>query len=222
MNFRENFSAVDKSWRTLVTDPRFRPYLVATQGHESTAESLYLWNMEVSSAFFETLGFLEVAVRNSFDAELQNGQDSSKVDWLASQSPALGDKACQLIVQAKVHASRSRHVAPTRDNVISELNFGFWTAFTAKRFEISLWTPYLRHAFPHLKPQRRILVSTRLEKARALRNRIAHHESIFNRDLESEFEGIIAVLSWMSQDAAKWALRNSRVPLLLAHSPIAK
>jgi len=108
---------------------------------------------------------------------------------------------------------------PSHDKTVAELSFGFWTAFTAKRFEISLWTPYLRHAFPNLKPQRRALVSLRLEKARALRNRIAHHESIFNRNLESDFEDIADVISWMSLDAVRWALAHSRVPSLLAKKP---
>lgn len=222
MNQGKSRQPVDKPWLLFITEQRFLSYREAAGNDDSLAEALYLWNTHVSSALFETLGFLEIALRNAIDSALTESVLLRKVDWLENESSALVENAAVLISQARVRVSRTHRGPPSRDKVISELSFGFWTAFATKRYEKSLWTPRLRHAFPNMNPQRRSVVSERLEKARALRNRIAHHEPIFNRDLESEFEGIIAVLSWMSHDAAKWALKNSRAPLLLANNPIEK
>ncbi|WP_440311559.1 hypothetical protein [Leucobacter chromiireducens] len=36
--------------------------------------------------------------------------------------------------------------------MIAELNLGFWRFLLAKRYEETLWTGTLRHAFPHLLP----------------------------------------------------------------------
>lgn len=131
----------------------------------------------------------------------------------------LTEKATMLIKQARLRVSRTSSRNASRDNVLSELSFGFWTSFTSKRYETTLWTPRLRHAFPNMAPQRRSLVSAKLEKARTLRNRIAHHESIFDHDLEQDFDGIVDVIFWMSKDAASWAVAQSRVPALLKNKP---
>ncbi len=40
----------------------------------------------------------------------------------------------------------------TPGRVIAELNLGFWRFLLAKRYEETLWTGTLRHAFPHLLP----------------------------------------------------------------------
>ncbi|ELB86058.1 hypothetical protein Rwratislav_46905, partial [Rhodococcus wratislaviensis IFP 2016] len=53
--------------------------------------------------------------------------------------------------------------------------FGFWRFLHSRSYEATLWTPSLRHAYPHQTPRRRSDVYNHLN---TLRNRIAHHEPI--------------------------------------------
>jgi hypothetical protein len=43
---------------------RMQPYLVEHRGDKCLAIDLYAWNMDVSAAFWELLGYLEIALRN--------------------------------------------------------------------------------------------------------------------------------------------------------------
>ncbi|MFO0437906.1 MAG: hypothetical protein ACK5YD_05205, partial [Phenylobacterium sp.] len=55
-------------------------------------------------------------------------------------------------------------------------------------------------------------VHRRLNALRRLRNRIAHHEPIFHRDLETDHAEVIEAIRWMSADTADWAMLTSRFP----------
>lgn len=57
---------------------RFGTYATAADGDMDLALRLYLWNIELASAFHSSLRLLEVLLRNTIDAELR--------EWNASQS----------------------------------------------------------------------------------------------------------------------------------------
>jgi hypothetical protein len=63
---------------------RLSLYLKACEGDERKAHELYLWNSEISSAFWELLGHLEVALRNKISSQLQllETQAGSLDHWL--------------------------------------------------------------------------------------------------------------------------------------------
>ena len=44
---------------------------------------------------------------------------------------------------------------------------------------------------------------------RDLRNRIAHHEPIFARELASEYQTIIEVIGWMCGDTRSWVVHHA-------------
>ena len=108
----------------------------------------------------------------------------------------------------------NKDVYPSR--VVSELPFGFWKYLLSKRYESSLWTQCLRHAFPGLQPQRRSLVFSSVHESHVLRNRIAHHEPIFNRDLRADSQRIFSVLEWIDVTPSIWARSLSRVESIWA------
>jgi hypothetical protein len=56
-------------------------------------------------------------------------------------------------------------------------------------YEMALWRPALHRAFPDSR-RRRAEVHKPLPGLRDLRNRIAHHEPIFSRDLVAEYQTI--------------------------------
>lgn len=58
----------------LLSSTRLHPYLVAA-GNLDEAMLLYDWNNQVSAAFYESLHYLEVGLRNAFDQTLTRWVD---------------------------------------------------------------------------------------------------------------------------------------------------
>jgi hypothetical protein len=81
---------------------------------------------------------------------------------------------------------------------------------------MTLWRPALRRAFPHAASISRKNAHTPLNFLRTFRNRIAHHEPIFTRHLEKDYESILEVASWITPHKRAWIEAHSRVPELLA------
>ena len=110
---------------------------------------------------------------------------------------------------------------------MSGLSFGFWVSLLGEGgcldaggdsradFEATLWRPALRRAFPHRTALSRRQAYKPLNNLRKLRNRIAHHEPIFERRLLDDHQRILDVTGWISPAARTWIERHSRVPRLL-------
>jgi hypothetical protein len=54
-------------------------------------------------------------------------------------------------------------------------------------------------------------VEDRIQRVHFLRNRIAHHEPIHQRDLREDHGNLLDVAGWMSPDVATWIEGASRV-----------
>lgn len=67
----------------LLSSPRLGPYRQAVGGELDDALRLYSWNLEVSAAFFESIHYLEVALRNTMDEALRHWS----IDTLAVTEP---------------------------------------------------------------------------------------------------------------------------------------
>ncbi len=80
---------------------------------------------------------------------------------------------------------------------------------------MTLWRPALFKAFPH-KRLKRSNAHRPLNYLRTFRNRIAHHEPIFNRHLEKDYYSILEVASWVCPKTTDWIRHHSRVEELLA------
>ncbi|WP_420437028.1 hypothetical protein [Candidatus Poriferisodalis sp.] len=81
--------------------------------------------------------------------------------------------------------------------------------------------PALASAFPHHPAQgdpRRIRadVEHRMERLHLLRNRIAHREPIFRRDLARDHAQLLELIGWMCADSQTWAAGGSRTPETIA------
>lgn len=102
---------------------------------------------------------------------------------------------------------------------MSELTFGFWRNLLSARYERTLWTPVLRHAFPNLAPQRRVDVAKPVERLNHLRNRIAHYEPIYPRRLELDQRDALGVVAAICGDSRAWLEQISLVTGTLARRP---
>ena len=113
----------------------------------------------------------------------------------------------------------------TRDDphrIVATLSFGFWVSLLGPggrtedgrkaNYEMTLWRPALRGAFVHRVKLTRRQAHHPLNALRVLRNRVAHHEPIFARDLIADHERILDVAGWISPATRTWIEHHSRVP----------
>lgn len=197
---------------------RLVPYLRAANGELDRALRLYEWNLAVSGGLYEALGIFEVVLRNALSAQLAAHHDTLAGHWYDDPLGVLSDRAQEDIAAARRRVRKLRR-PETPGRVVAELSFGFWKFLLAKRYEATLWTGCLRHAFPNLQPQSRAVVYRSLDELHTVRNRIAHHEPVHNRDLTADMLTIYRLLDWIDADTRAWAVSLSRLQSLIAARP---
>ena len=190
---------------------RLDPYRVA--GDREKAIRLHLWNTGVSSAFYGPLQVLEITLRNAMHEQLVKRYGPACYD-----NAGLDKGALERLAIARSKPARS---GDGGDPSVAALSFGFWVSLLGPggrlpsgrkaNYEMTLWRPALRQAFPHREKLTRKQAHSRLNDLRILRNKIAHHEPIFSRDLAKDHECILDAIGWMSPEMAAWTERCSRV-----------
>ena len=201
---------------------RLSTYLAASGGDQVQALRLYTWNTAVSAAFYGPLQGLEITLRNAIHTQLSHRYGSF---WFDNPDTGLDAGASTRINAARSDVDRSG-AAPRPDKIVARLSFGFWVALTGRgerrtsgrkaNYEMTLWRPALRNAFPHRERLVRRQVHGPLIALRLLRNRIAHHEPLIKRDLSQDHELVLELAGWMSPAMRAWVEHHSRVPALLA------
>lgn len=220
--------------------PRFGRYLAEARGNQATALALYDWNARISAAFLHPLHIFEVALRNGVaDAvAAEYGPDwHLETSFIGSlpraHGPAYGPREDLVASTAKVQrellrlrpAHASRPVRVPAGKVIAELRFMFWVSMATARHDAKIWTSHLRAGFPAaphtgrsgVLPRRHI--HQQADAVRLLRNRIAHHEPIFMRDLRSEYAGFLRIMRWRCPKTAAWLHASQSVTALLGNHP---
>lgn len=214
-----NEQAVAAAAAGLFGRPRFDGYLSHCHGDRLAALALYRWNAAASAACWETLGHLEIALRNALaDAMTRRHTNKHRTGtWLDDPAHDLAAPALIDIDKARRRVSSKGHPA-SDGQTIAELAFGFWRFLLARRYTTTLW-PDLAHAFPHAPNRRRQTVEQPIVQLHDFRNRLAHHERIWNQPLTARYTDTLTVLRYISPALAQWVSDHSRVPKLLAACP---
>lgn len=211
-----------ESLRASLSTERMNKYLGATGGILPDALALYNWNTAVSAAFYGPLQWLDVTLRNSVEHCLAETFGDA---WYRQEGAQL-DHICRRDLR-KAQERLERDGKPiARPEIVAALSFGFRVTLLGRggvvskqgkraNFEMTLWRPALHRAFPNLPGLSRKQAYRPLNNLRMLRNRIAHHEAIFERDLRRDHESIVRITGWISSSARAWIETRSRVPELL-------
>ena len=185
----------DPALRGLLSPARLGTYEAACGGNQAQAMRLYAWNIEASAALWGGFSVLEVCLRNAMNTQLEHY--TGRPDWWNSPKVVLRTEqadAVNTVTAGTGQASQS-------GRVVASLMFGFWTSLLANRYHQRPWVPALQDAFPHYHGRRGSLQQD-LESLRRLRNRLAHHEPVFNRDLAADHALVTGVLGWIAPAAA--------------------
>jgi hypothetical protein len=177
----------------------------------------YLWNWALGVALQPALHTLEIALRNEIS------RSAAKIlatrVYRTSTIPSWLDATPSMLLpheHAKVEKAKERlgldPRAHTEGHLIAKLDFGFWVALCRRAYDDSrgagprLWPAILRdqHGFK----TRPVTVSTRenvygpLDEIREFRNRVAHHEPIWDRQYLVQYQKVIDCIGWMSPKLA--------------------
>ncbi len=213
-------STTDECVAARISELRLRPYLTL-KPEVPEALKLYRCSMALNGALLEDLGLVEVVLRNTVDHCLQTWHEV-RFDygtWLDDSANVLGFHRRRDIASARRRSieQKGRAAGPSaRHEILTELSFGFWRSLFTKAFEKTLWTPVLRHGFPHLRPARRSLIGHRLDLLTRLRNRVAHHEPTFTCQPWERHVDMLEILGAICPHTRNWVAENSRVPHALA------
>jgi hypothetical protein len=191
------------------------PYLEACGQSISDALELYDWNAQASSAFHESIHYLEVGLRNALDRELMRWADSHGATrpWYVDPVVPLTPQSRKKVDEARRNAMRGG-IPEVHGKVIAELTFGFWWSLLAAEYNSRLWAPCLQHAFDGSVRRNRLHAA--LNDIRLLRNRIAHHEPIHRRDLARDYSGLVRTAAGISPFLSARIESTTRVPSVLA------
>jgi hypothetical protein len=194
----------------------YRPY----KGTDLEMVVNYLFNTALSEALYTSLGFLEVTLRNSLHETIATYYRRS--NWY-DRPGVLEQYQADDVTKAKRRiAGLGKGVVPGR--VVAELNFGFWVSLLSGAYDRRFWWPnqaqLLKSAFPNIPSnlRQRKTIYARYNSLRELRNRVMHHEPIWNRPtLAQDYQHVYEAIGWISPDMAVTAQFIDRFPDILVY-----
>lgn len=198
---------------------RLGPYVIAAGRSPAAALDLYVWNAEVSAALATTIGYVEVVLRNAMHDNLTtwSTREYGEPRWYLDPGHLLQTRTTEDIRVARQHARRRGRQPETPGRVVAELNFGFWRFLLSNQYDTTLWRYSLYRAFPG--QVRRRSVHEAVDLLRLARNRLAHHEAMFNRPIEDIQFTALELAGWICPATRSWIAEHSRAGALLADRP---
>ena len=152
--------------------------------------SEYEQNLIKSKEYYVPLSILEIALRNSINMLFTRFYGGG---WLIGGAQFLRGDLLGKIDDAKEKLN-IRNEDVTKDKLVAELSFGFWTALFQSPYDKQMRLNNLKHIFPNLPKKEddfidRKIMSAKLDHIRKFRNRIFHYEKIIGK---SEYDSIEA------------------------------
>lgn len=179
----------------------FERAVVSKSVEDPAPLGLYTWNAVISGSLLAPLQVCEVIVRNAVSDALESIY-GSEWPWNRSFEGSLPHGRKNDLLEA-------RKAAEGTDTVIPQLSFFFWQSLFTARHDERIWTPWIDVVFPNYTSRlpsriKRKNIYDELEQIRRLRNRIAHHEPIFMRNLSDDYRKITHVVALRCAITAHW------------------
>ena len=214
-----------KAAKASLSPARIKTYETATGASEdkdASSLALYAWNAQVLAALLVPLHICEVVIRNAASDALE-AVYGPRWPWETTFVLSLPDPSRNYNSRRDLRNVAARQ--PTTGKVIPELKFVFWQEMFTYRHDIRLWQAHLKRIFPSHDPANTVVslrnsIYADLEAIRKLRNRIAHHEPIFTRNLREDFNRIVKLVGQRSPLVASWMVGNQSASRLISQEPV--
>jgi hypothetical protein len=194
---------------------RLQGYRLAADRDEVDGLARYLWNLALASALQPVLHVLEVTFRNEIHraaVRLMEGRSYAYdriPSWLDAKPTMLLEHEARKVESAKEQLGTDPR-SQTEGHLVAKLDFGFWVSLCRDPYGDwrgagpRLWPRALGLAF-RSRPANvatRSQVFHRFDRIRQYRNRVAHHEPVWDRDFVGNHDFIVESLGWMSPKLA--------------------
>lgn len=166
----------------------------------------YQENLLISKSMYIPLSILEVSIRNAVDSHFSNFYGNG---WLIKEASFLQRDAIRKIIDAKARLQK-REEEITREKLVAELSFGFWTSLFQQPYDKNLRFVNLKQIFSNLPKEKdkiidRKYISSQLNLIRAFRNRIFHYEKVIGKEKYVNIEDdILEVLRFLHVDLCEY------------------
>jgi hypothetical protein len=201
---------------------RFSTYLAAAGNDPAHGLALYAWHARIASALMLPAHFAEVAIRNAVSEAVTEAY-GERWPWSPGFERSLPDSAQGYSPSRDLRDAR-RHWQST-GKVVADLKFVFWQKMFTSRHDERLWKPRIFTVLPNAPvgtshSRLRSQVYDDLEVVRRLRNRLAHHEPVFTRDLRADLARMMDLIQLRSQATSDWVRNMETVTTLLQERPL--
>ena len=183
--------------RQSISAPRLKPYILSNDTDELDALARYYWNIALSEALYPALQCFEITLRNTMHHALSKGKGTQF--WFDDAWLLLPKEQANILEAKRELDLHGKAHEPGR--IIAELKFGFWTSLFAGPYERSLLLPILPATFKNMprKLRTRRVLAKRVNDIRKLRNRVFHHEPIWNMpNLLMRYQEVVEAIGWMN------------------------
>lgn len=201
--------SIDSTW---LSNERFANYLDAAGQDIEVASRLYEWNAASAAALFELIGHFEVILRNRIIIEL--GRAGNSPTMVPGTPWVQGHKQ----IDEVVHRLKRTKQPLTAGRIYAGLTFGFWRSLFGSEYE-ELWRHSLKYVFRHSRADRKVIAAY-LESINQMRNRLAHHGSLLDYDIEVEARKLFRLAGWIDPKAEEWLRSLERVSDLKRDRPL--
>jgi hypothetical protein len=168
-----------------ISKPRLKRYMISAGDNRLAALSLYHWNTELSRAMYLPIQIWEVALRNRLNTFLERryGADWPYDDKVAVRQLTDPDKEKILSARYRQQKKRRLKYAPT-SAIVADLSAGFWVSLLSDSYEIPYgWKTAIGRVFAYDAALDRSTAHGLCVRMLDIRNRIAHHEAIYEMPL---------------------------------------
>jgi hypothetical protein len=201
---------IDSNMEKAFSPTRLRYWVDAARGNTELGWKLHSRNTLVACILFADLQVLEVSLRNAFDRELKG---EFGLDW--PDHPEFKN-----VHEIKIAKSRARKMARgsviSHDKIIVNLQFSFWTK---KLLDRKVYRDVVMRAFSGCD---RGDIKRKLIRLVDLRDDVAHHEPIIDRDgkrrsedLKTDLETLNEILHALDPVLARWLEKSSWIQPLV-------
>lgn len=185
------------------------------------AVNLYEWNAELASALLLPLHLFEVVLRNAIHEALALTY-RERWPWDNRFLHSVPQKHGRYEPRKDVQQKAAWY--PTTGKVIPELKFVFWEQMLSSRYDVAIWEPLLTTVFPNVPTAAGTSAAARglardVSVVRSIRNRVAHHEPIFSRNITEVVDAIHRVSTYRSIDVGDWVKAAHRVTVVQGECP---
>ena len=176
---------------------KLKAYINITNDKEKALE-LYRDNLNISAYLYKLIQVFELSTRNIFNIYLSKRYGN---DWINKNDILTGNnnKNERLLDNIK-HAKRDNKIRDNND-IISNLSLGFWVNLLSFKNNDKIWKTSIKKLFNGYSREE---IQKIFRNIKEFRNRIAHHETIINKNYSELEQQIFLILKIYSNDLYEW------------------